>query len=111
MLGGFRKPLHHYTIPPLLHYSTLSVSPLASFDPDRLQEQFDRLLKRGSLLGVPAKLRYWDLFRDHREELLKDPDDAFRTLFGEEFARAYEAQLQRLKNQRRSKPEPEPDDR
>ena len=86
-------------------------SMLASFDPDRLQEQFDRLLKRGSLLGVPAKLRYWDLFRDHREELLKDPDDAFRTLFGEEFARAYEAQLQRLKNQRRSKPEPEPDDR
>jgi predicted component of type VI protein secretion system len=86
-------------------------SMLASFDPDRLQEQFDRVLKRGSLLGVPAKLRYWDLFRDQREELQKDPDDAFRKLFGEEFARAYEAQLQRLKSQRlpRSKPDPEPE--
>lgn len=85
-------------------------SMLASFDPDRLQEQFDRVLKRGSLLGVPAKLRYWDLLRDHRDELQKDPDDAFRSLFGEEFGRAYEAQLQRLKSQRRprSKSEPEP---
>ena len=72
-------------------------SMLAEFDPDRLQEQFDRELKRGSLLGMPAKLRYWDLYRDSRRELLKDPEVSFRKLFGEEFAKAYEAQLQQLK--------------
>ena len=37
---------------------------LAEFDPDRLQEQFDRQLSKGSLISMPAKLRYWDLYRD-----------------------------------------------
>ena len=37
---------------------------LAEFDPDRLQEQFDRQLSKGSLISIPAKLRYWDLYRD-----------------------------------------------
>ena len=33
-------------------------SMLAEFDPDRLQQEFDRQLSKGL---VPAKLRYWDL--------------------------------------------------
>jgi type VI secretion system FHA domain protein len=77
---------------------------LTEFDPDRLQQQFDRQLKRGALLGVPAKLRYWDMYRDTREELLKDPEVAFRKLFGEEFAKAYEAQLLKLKRRGNAPP-------
>ncbi len=69
-------------------------SMLAEFDPDRLQEQFDRQLNRGSLLRVPAKLRYWDLYRDRCRDMVKDPEASFRKLFGEEFARAYEEQLE-----------------
>jgi type VI secretion system FHA domain protein len=72
---------------------------LAEFDPDRLQEEFDRQLKKGSLLSVPAKLRYWDLFREKRDEIAKDPETSFRELFGEEFAKEYEEQLRRLKVQ------------
>lgn len=71
---------------------------LAQFDPVRLQEDFDRQLKKGSILGVPAKLRYWDLFREKYGALVKDGDASFRTLFGEEFARAYEEQLARSKH-------------
>jgi len=70
-------------------------SMLAEFDPDRLQEAFDRQAPKSL---VPAKLRYWDMFRDKRRELAKDPEAAFRQLFGEEFARAYEEQLKQLKN-------------
>jgi type VI secretion system FHA domain protein len=77
---------------------------LAHFDPDRLQEQFDRQLKGGSLLNLPAKLRYWDLYRDRRQELVKDPETSFRKLFGEEFARAYEEQLELLKSGRGAAP-------
>jgi type VI secretion system FHA domain protein len=66
---------------------------LAHFDPDQLQEDFDRQIKKGSILGGPAKLRYWDLFRDKYSELAKDGDASFRTLFAEEFAKAYEEQL------------------
>lgn len=70
---------------------------LAHFDPAQLQAQFDRQLKKGSLLTVPAKLRYWDLYREKSDALLADPEASFRKLFGESFARAYEEQLARLK--------------
>jgi type VI secretion system FHA domain protein len=75
-------------------------SMLAEFDPARLQEDFDRAGK-GSILGVPAKLKYWDLYRDRYADLVKDAEAGFRTLFADEFAKAYEEQLERLKAQGR----------
>lgn len=69
---------------------------LAQFDPARLQQEFDRQMKKGSILGVPAKLRYWDLYRDKYTEMTQNADASFRALFVEEFGRAYEDQLQRL---------------
>lgn len=71
---------------------------LAEFNPDRLQSEFDRLGK-GSL--VPGKLRYWDLYRDKFSDMVSDADTSFRELFGQEFAKAYEEQLERLKAQGR----------
>ena len=71
-------------------------SMLSQFDPLRLQEEFDRQLK-GTILGVPGKLRYWDLYRDKYGDLIKDAEAGFRTLFGDAFARAYEEHLERLK--------------
>lgn len=73
---------------------------LTEFNPDRLQDQFDRQLKKGSLLTVPAKLRYWEIYRDYCEGLQKDSESAFRKLFGEAFAKAYEDQLNRLRAER-----------
>jgi type VI secretion system FHA domain protein len=75
-------------------------SMLSQFDPQRMQEDFDRQMK-GSILGVPAKLRYWDLYRDKYGALTKDAEAAFRTLFGEAFASAYEEHLERLKKSSR----------
>ena len=66
-------------------------------DVKKLQEQFDRQIKRTSLFGGPAKSRYWDMYRDRQVELVRDPEKAFRKLFGEVFAEAYEEQLQRLR--------------
>ena len=43
-------------------------SMLAEFDPDRLQQEFDRQLSKGL---VPAKLRYWELYRERREEIVE----------------------------------------
>jgi type VI secretion system FHA domain protein len=75
-------------------------SMLSQFDPQRMQEEFDRQMK-GSILGVPAKLRYWDLYRDKYGELSKDAESGFRTLFGDAFTRAYEEHLERLKKSSR----------
>jgi type VI secretion system FHA domain protein len=71
-------------------------SMLAQLDPNQLQEEFDRQIKKGSILGVPAKLRYWDLYRDKYSNLAKDAQHAFRTLFGDAFAKAYEEQVERM---------------
>jgi type VI secretion system FHA domain protein len=70
---------------------------LAEFDPERLREVFDRQVKKGSLLAGPAKLRYWELYADKFRAMVNDQESTFRDLFGEEFARAYEEQLERLK--------------
>ena len=52
-------------------------SMLAEFDPEQLQKEFDRQLAKGL---VPAKLRYWDLFREKQQAILKDPEASFRRL-------------------------------
>jgi type VI secretion system FHA domain protein len=70
---------------------------LAEFDPARLQDEFDKHVKAGSFLSGPAKLRYWELYRNRFHDMVKDADSSFRHLFGDEFAKAYEEQLVRLK--------------
>jgi type VI secretion system FHA domain protein len=73
-------------------------SMLKQFDPRELQEQFDRQNKKASLLSGPARLRYWDQYRERYENAVQDADAAFRNLFGKAFATAYEEQMQRLKS-------------
>lgn len=91
--------LRHHQLAMLAGMRTAFETLLNEFQPERLQEQYDRQLKRGSLLNVAPKLRYWDLYRDMYETLMKDPDATFRRLFGDAFAKAYEEQLSRLKAQ------------
>jgi type VI secretion system FHA domain protein len=69
---------------------------LARFDPEKLQAEFDRQ-KKGKFLGAPAKLKYWDLYGERFRDRLRDADSCFRDLFGDEFAKAYEQQLARLR--------------
>jgi type VI secretion system protein ImpI len=77
---------------------------LGEFDPDRLQEEFDRQPRKGALISMPAKMRYWEMYREKVHGIVKDADTSFRELFGDEFARAYEEQLERLKSHDRDHP-------
>jgi type VI secretion system FHA domain protein len=86
--------LRHHQIAMLAGMRTAFESMLAEFDPDRLQQEFDRQLAKGI---VPAKMRYWDSYRERQQQAIKDPEATFRRLFGDEFARAYEDQLRALK--------------
>jgi type VI secretion system FHA domain protein len=70
---------------------------LAEFSPERLQEEFDRQLKKSARLPTPAKLRYWDLYREKFHDMVRDSERCFRELFGEAFADTYEEQLKLLK--------------
>lgn len=71
---------------------------LAHFAPDRLEQEVDG----GKRSAFGGKAKYWEKYRENFDGLIKNPDDCFRRLFGDEFARAYEEQLARLKSARRS---------
>ena len=70
---------------------------MSRFDPQQLQEGFDKRAKRGGLLSMSGKSRYWEQFTEEFQELAGDREQAFRRLFAEEFAAAYEKQLELLK--------------
>ncbi len=76
---------------------------LADFDPDSLQKEFDNQIGKHALPLVPTKMRYWDLYRERRQAMAKDPEATFARLFGEEFRRAYEEQFRTLKAARRAR--------
>ena len=56
---------------------------------------------RGALMSVNRKSRAWDAYCEFYKKVTRDADSSFQTLFGEEFARAYEEQVQRLNALRR----------
>lgn len=66
----------------------------AQFDPEELQERFDRGLKRGPLMGATNKLKYWDLYGDLFHLLAEGREKGLPHLFSEEFSRAYEEAVQ-----------------
>jgi type VI secretion system protein len=70
---------------------------LAEFDPDRLQKGFDPVAKSANFLAGGSKAKYWELYRNRFHDMVKDADSSFRHLFGDDFAKAYEEQLARLK--------------
>ncbi len=73
---------------------------LEQFSPDVLEDRFSGGSKRGGLMNMANKVRYWDMYSEMFERISRDSDDNFRELFGEAFATAYERQMQRITNNR-----------
>jgi predicted component of type VI protein secretion system len=71
-------------------------SMLSKFDPAQLEHSYARKLRRTSLLRLANPMKYWELYREHFEDVSKDGEAGFQLLFGEEFARAYNEQLLKL---------------
>jgi type VI secretion system protein ImpI len=67
---------------------------LAHFDPARFEQATENQTRR---LPFSVRSRQWERYKTEYEELTRNPDECFRRLFGDEFARAYEEQLHRLK--------------
>ena len=72
---------------------------IRSFDPSRVEQAVDR---HGGRFGLGRRGRCWDRYQEQYQSLAADPDDSFRRLFGDEFARAYESQLASYRSRRRS---------
>ncbi len=69
---------------------------LAKLHPEKLEEIYERKLKRTAVLGLGNKGKYWELYRAQFEQIDRDREAHFQLLFGEEFAQAYDEHLQRL---------------
>jgi type VI secretion system FHA domain protein len=95
--------LRHHQMATLAGVRVAFEAMLAEFDPERLEQQFDCEGRKAALLPLPAWLRYWDRYRDRFHAMRRDADETFRDLFGDEFAKAYEEQLGRLKARSRGR--------
>ncbi len=62
------------------------------FDPDELQEGFDRTID-SKLFAFLNKSKYWDLYRDLYPIMTEKGGGRFPQMFGEEFVKAYERQI------------------
>lgn len=76
------------------------------FDPDELRTQFDQGLKRNPLLAGTNRLKYWELYEETYHTLAHGDDGRLPDAFSEEFARAYEREVETLKSRAKKKPGP-----
>jgi len=68
---------------------------LERFNPQILEAKFNKQ-KSNSVLSS-KKAKNWDFYTGLYEDIIKDRDDSFQYLFGDEFVQAYEQQMQQLK--------------
>ena len=71
-------------------------SMVAKFSPAHLEETYAGNLRRNSVLPIGGRPKLWDMYCAQFGNIEKDSEGSFQLLFGEEFARAYHKQLERL---------------
>jgi type VI secretion system FHA domain protein len=70
---------------------------LGRFDPKQLEDNFKQRSVLDNLLPIARKAKYWDIFTEIYQDIAKDAAEGFLQLFSDEFTRAYEEQVQKLK--------------
>jgi type VI secretion system protein len=69
---------------------------LDRFDPETLEDKFNRGLKRGALLKSSNKSKFWDLYRDYYQVIAGHSDENFANIAGPRFADAFDEEMRRL---------------
>ena len=69
---------------------------LKRFAPSVLERRLTRKSVMDSVLPMHRKAKLWDLYIEMFEDISREAEDDFHTLFGKEFLRAYEEQIERL---------------
>jgi type VI secretion system FHA domain protein len=71
-------------------------SMVGKFNPAQLEETYTSNLRRTSVLPMGGRTKLWDMYCAQFGNIEKDSEASFQLLFGEEFAKAYHKQLERL---------------
>lgn len=69
---------------------------LARFKPEELETRLSDKSFLDSVLPANRKAKLWDLYEQRFSDISREAEDDFHSLFGREFLRAYEEQIQRL---------------
>jgi type VI secretion system FHA domain protein len=70
---------------------------LRRFDPAQLEQRLTDKSIVDSMLPMNRKAKLWSLFAELYADITREAQDDFHALFGKEFLRAYEFQLDKLK--------------
>ena len=84
---------HHIAVIAGMRASLASL--LTRFDPKSLEEHFEAQSGGGSLFAS-KRAKNWDLYQDYYKEMVREAEENFQKLFGEEFGKAYEEQSSTL---------------
>lgn len=79
---------------------------LARFDPAQLEKRLTQKSMLESLVPMHRKAKLWDLFTDLYSDISKEAEEDFNTLFGKAFVKAYEAQIEKLRQEQQAQPHP-----
>jgi FHA domain-containing protein len=72
---------------------------LHRFNPEQLEKRLKQKTVLDSVLPINRKAKMWDQFSDLYGDMSKEAEEDFHALFGREFLRAYEAQIDKLTRQ------------
>jgi len=71
---------------------------LKRFNPEALEKRLESDSILDNILPGGKKAKYWEMFKILFDQIAGEAEDDFQQLFGSKFSRAYEQQLDRLKN-------------
>ncbi|MGZ5162030.1 MAG: type VI secretion system-associated FHA domain protein TagH [Burkholderiales bacterium] len=74
-------------------------SVLARFNPAQLEKRLTDKRGLSSILPSSRKAKLWESYEHLYTEISREAEDDFQTLFGKEFLKAYEAQIQKLEQE------------
>lgn len=69
---------------------------LHRFNPEQLEQRLKQKTVLDSVLPINRKAKMWDQFSALYGDMSKEAEEDFHALFGREFVRAYEAQIEKL---------------
>ena len=70
---------------------------IGRFDPQELEGLLTRKSVLDAMLPMTRRARLWERFTEMFAEISREAEDDFEALFGREFVRAYEEQINRLR--------------
>ena len=76
---------------------------LARFEPTRLEARLADKSLLDSVLPANRKAKLWDQFQALYGDISREAEDDFHSLFGREFLRAYEEQIDRIDRERKGR--------